>query len=155
MKGLASLCVASMLVAANILPAAAQSLKNKVEGSWKLASGSENFPEGKKLQPWADGSMIIANGHVSLFLIGKDRPKTGPSVRTPVGPTVAYYGTYTVDEAKNTMTISIAYGASPLFDGTKREQKISIAGDTMTIVGADVKTPEGTMTPINVWQKLK
>ena len=34
-------------------PATAQSLKDKVVGAWTLESGSENFPDGKKLTPWA------------------------------------------------------------------------------------------------------
>ena len=35
-----------------------------------------------------------------MFLVGSDQPSTSPSVRTPVGPFVAYYGTYTVNDAE-------------------------------------------------------
>jgi hypothetical protein len=136
--------------------ASAQGLSAKLIGTWTLVSGSENYPDGKKNMPWATGNLILdPTGHLSFFLIGKDQPTTGPSVRTPVGPLVAYYGTYTVDEASNTLTWKVEHGASPLFNGATRTQKVTFSGDTMTTTGSEVKTPEGTMIPINEWKKVK
>src|SRR5262245_14223166 len=44
-------------------------------------------------RPWATGNLILdPSGHLSFFLIGKDQLKTGSSVRTPLGPLVAYDG---------------------------------------------------------------
>jgi len=136
--------------------ASAQSLSAKVTGAWTLVSGSENYPDGKKNTPWATGSMILdSTGHISFFLVGKDQPTTSPSVRTPVGPFVAYYGNYTVDEANNTVTYKIEQAASPIQKGTTRVQKVTFSGDTMTWTGSEIKTPEGTMTPVNEWKKAK
>jgi hypothetical protein len=136
-------------------PASAQSFKDKIVGAWTLSAGYENYPDGKQMAPWAAGSMILdPTGHMSFFLIGKDRPKTSPSVRTPVAPTVAYYGTYTVDEANSMLTFKIEYGASPLFDGVTRTQKLTFKGDVMTQTGSDIQTAEGKMTPVNEWKKL-
>jgi hypothetical protein len=137
-------------------PAVAQSFKEKVIGVWTLEAGSENFPEGKKLEPWATGNLILdPSGHLSFFLIGKDQPKTGPSVRTPLGPLVAYYGTYTIDEPNATLTYKIEHGASPLFNGVTRSQKVTFKGDTMVTTGSEVQTPEGKMTPVNEWKRAK
>jgi hypothetical protein len=106
--------------------------------------------------PWATGNLILDSAsHVSFFLIGKDQPKTSPSVRTPVGPVVAYYGTYRVDEASKTLSWTIDQAASPLFNGSTRTQKISFNGDVMTTTGYEVKTPEGAMIPVNEWKKAK
>jgi hypothetical protein len=135
--------------------ASAQSLSTKMAGAWTLVSGSENYPDGKKNMPWATGNMILDAGHISFFLVGKDQPNTSPSVRTPVGPFVAYYGNYTVDEANNTVTYKIEQGASPIQNGTTRVQKVTFDGDTMTWTGSEIKTPEGTMTPVNQWKKVK
>jgi hypothetical protein len=137
-------------------PALAQSLKDKVVGAWTLESGSENYPDGKKLTPWETGNLILdPTGHISFFVIGKDRPKTSPSVRTPVAPMVAYYGTYTIDEPTSTLTYKVERGASPLFDGATRAQKVSFKGDVMVTTGSEVETPEGKMIPVNEWKKAK
>ena len=137
-------------------PAVAQSFKDKVIGVWTLEAGSENFPDGKKLMPWATGNLILdPTGHLSFFLIGKDQPKTGSGVRNPLGPLVAYYGTYTIDEPNATLTYKIEHGASPLFNGATRTQKITFKGDTMVTTGSEVQTPEGKMTPVNEWKRAK
>jgi hypothetical protein len=55
-------------------PAAAQSLKEKVVGAWVLDVGAEIFQDGKKVVPWATGSLILdPSGHMSFFVIGKGR----------------------------------------------------------------------------------
>jgi hypothetical protein len=150
---LVAIALLSMGVAS---PAAAQSFKDKVVGAWTLEAGSENFPDGKKLTPWATGNLILdPTGHLSFFVIGKDQPKTSPSVRTPLGPIVAYYGTYTIDEPNATLTYKIDHGASPLFNGVVRTQKVTFKGDIMVTTGSEVETPEGKMIPINEWKKAK
>jgi hypothetical protein len=78
--------------------ASAKNLKSQIIGGWTLVEGSESLPDGKKVVPWAKGSLIIdRDGQISFFVLGKDRPKTD-SVRTPAAPMVAWYGTYTVDK---------------------------------------------------------
>jgi hypothetical protein len=130
--------------------------QQKVTGAWTLVSGAENYPDGKKNTPWATGNLMLdSTGHLSFFLIGKDQPKASPSVRTPVGPAVGYYGTYTVDEANSMLTYKIDQAMSPLQTGTTRTQKVSFNGDTMTLTGSEIKTPEGTMVPVNEFKKAK
>ena len=138
------------------VPAIAQSLQQKLVGTWTLESGSEEYTDGKRNMPWGTGNLILdAAGHASLFLVGRDQPNTSPSVRTPVGPFVAYYGTYTVNEAEMVLMWKVDRAASPLFNGSVRTQKISFNGDVMTWTGSEVKTPEGTMIPVNKWKPAK
>jgi len=156
MGSFVKLAAAVAIAAALSVPARAQSLKAKITGAWTLVSGSENYPDGKMNMPWATGNLILdPTGHIALFLVGKDQPTSSPSVRTPVGPLVAYYGTFTVDDANNTMTSKIEHAASPLANGTTRVQKVTFDGDTMTWTSSEIKTPEGVMTPINVWKKAQ
>lgn len=137
-------------------PASAQSLKDQVVGTYILELGSENYAGGKTLHTWATGNMILdATGHMSQFLIGKDRGKTSDNIRTPVGPAVAFYGTYTVDEASSSINLKIESGVTPVFDGAARSWKISVKGDVLTTTAPETKTPEGMMTPVNDWKKLK
>ncbi len=137
-------------------PALAQSFKDKIIGAWTLEAGSEDFADGKKLMPWATGNLILdPTGHFSFFVIGKDQPKTSPSVRTPVGPVVAYYGTYTIDEPNTTLTYKVDHGVSPVVNGAVRAQKVTFKGDVMVTTGSQVDTPEGKITPVNEWKKAK
>jgi Lipocalin-like domain len=137
-------------------PASAQSLKDKAVGAYTLESGTENYADGKKLSSWATGNLILdASGHMSMFLIGKDRAKTSDSVRAPVGPAVGFYGSYTIDEAAGVINLKIESGVTPMFDGTVRSWKIAVNGDVLTATAPETKTPEGMMTPINAWKKLK
>jgi hypothetical protein len=84
--------------------ASAQSLKGKLVGAYILVEGSEVFADGKKVVPWAKGSLQLSpTGRASFFVLPMERAKTD-SVRTPAGPMVAWYGSYTVDEAASTFT---------------------------------------------------
>jgi len=156
MVSFVKLAGAFAIVAALSAPASAQSLKGKVTGAWTLVSGSEIYADGKKNMPWATGNLILdPTGHFSFVLVGKDQPTSSPSVWTPVGPFIAYYGAFTVDDANNTLTYKIVHSGSPLSNGATRVQKVAFDGDTMTWTGSEVKTPEGGMTPINVWKKAE
>jgi hypothetical protein len=135
--------------------ASAQSLKEKLVGAYTLTEGSEVFADGKKVVPWAKGSLQLSpTGRASFFVFPTERAKTD-SVRTPAGPMVAWYGSYTVDEAANTFTVSVEGASSPVFEGAKRVQTVSFQGDTMTLTGSKVDTPEGPMSPVNVWKKVQ
>jgi hypothetical protein len=134
--------------------ACAQGLKEKLIGAYTLVEGSEVFADGKKVVPWAKGSLQLSRaGRVSFFVLPKERAKTD-SVRTPAGPMVAWYGTYTVDEATNTYTAKIDGASSPAFEGASRGQTVTFQGNTMTTTGSKVDTPEGPITPVNVWKKV-
>lgn len=149
-----TVAAASVLCFGLAVPASAQALKDKITGVWTLVSGSESYPDGKKNMPWATGNMTIdSSGHLAFFLVGKGRPKTSPSVRTPVGPFVAYYGACTVEEP-DTLTCKVEQAGAPQQNGTTRTEKITFNGDTMTETGSQIKTPEGRMTPVNVWKKI-
>jgi len=156
MGSFVKLAAALAIVAALSAPASAQSLKGKVTGAWTLVTSSENYPDGKKNMPWATGNLILdPTGHIAFFLVGKDQPTSSPSVRTPVGPFVAYYGAFTLDDATNTMRYKIEHAGSPLQNGATRTAKLTFDGDTMTWTGSEVRTPEGVMTPITVWKKAE
>ena len=99
--------------------------------------------------------MLDANGNLAFFLIGRDRPKTGNDPRVPVGPAVAYYGTYSVNEAEKSLTWKIERALWPGFDGGERKQSVVLTGDTMTTTGSPVQTPQGAIIPINEWKRVK
>jgi hypothetical protein len=151
-----AVATASLLSIAIADPASAQSLRDKLIGAWNLDVGSEISQDGKKVVPWSAGSLILdPSGRMSFFVIGKDRPKGSGDPRSPVGPIVAYFGTYTVNEADNTLTWKVEHATNTSIDGATRTQKISFKGDIMTTTGSDVKTPQGPITPVNEWKRVK
>ena len=46
---------------------------------------------------------------------------------------VAWYGSYVVDEAASTFTVTVDGANSPVFEGAKRVQTISFQGDTVRL----------------------
>ena len=139
------------------VPAHAESLLQQVAGAWTLTSGSEKMADGKVNELWGSGSLILdPSGHMSFFVFGKDRPPaTAPDPRVPLGPMVAYYGTFTVDDDTKTLTYHVEAASSPMFNAATRMQTVSLSGDTMTTTGSTVNTPQGPITPINVWKRAK
>src|SRR5579871_3210362 len=85
------------------------SLKDQLAGQWQLVSISINdaAPYGTK----PSGSMLLdGNGHYSIVVLSDGGAKN-----------IAYYGTYTVDEASKTVTMHVAGGTRAKADG--HEQK--------------------------------
>ena len=155
-RGLTSLGAVVALSLAVSLPASAQSLKDQLVGTWALTAGTEVAADGSKIKRWTEGRVMFdANGNIAHFLIGPDRPKTGNDPRVPVGPAVGYWGTYTVNEADKSTTWKIERAMWPGFDGIERKQTIAISGDTMTSTGSPVQTPQGPITPVNEWKRVK
>ncbi len=68
---------------------------------------------------------------------------------------VAWYGNYVTDEAANTVTVTIEGASSPAFEGAKRVQTVTFQDDTMTWTGSKVDTPEGPISPVNIWKKVQ
>jgi hypothetical protein len=137
--------ICALCVGLLALPAHAESLLQQVTGVWTLTSGSEQAADGTKTVPWSAGNLIIdPSGHMAFFVFGKDRQKPDgpPNPRAPVGPTVAYYGTFTVDEAAKTLAFHVENASAPALSGATRVQYITVTADTL-------------ITPVNEWRRAK
>ena len=150
---IAATCITAMIA----LPAHADTIKEQIIGAWSLIEGGEQFPDGKRIPYWDGGQIVFTpSGRYSLILF-KDRPKSeGMSdPRYPVGPMVAHYGRYTVDENTKTLTYYIDTSSTPGFNGAARTQTIQMKGDTYTTISPPVKLPQGEVSPVNQWQRVK
>jgi hypothetical protein len=94
----------ALLYAGNPFVAKAESLKEQLVGSWSLIQNCEEFQDGKKncspLGPNLKGLLMFDANSFSFQMIGGDRAKTSDP-RTPVGPLVAYFGSYTASELRH------------------------------------------------------
>ena len=120
-----------------------KSLKEQVVGAWTFVSSVNTRSDGSKFDAWgADGkgtTMYDANGHFAFMLVRSDLPKfTDRSKTTPeqgkavVEGSIAYYGTYTVDEPSKTLTLHVEGSTLSALNGTNQKRIIkSITADEM------------------------
>ena len=108
-----------------------KTLKDQIVGSWILDSEYDQAENGRKNQLWGphvEGTVMFdGNGRFSFQIISGDCSKfASENPRFPVGQALAYFGTYTVDEAANTVTYHIERATFPQWDGTDRTDNIAI-----------------------------
>jgi len=107
LTALAFLCLGIVLPLSDAL-GQQKSFKELIVGTWFLDSVYDQTQDGEKHNPWGDGvkgqAIFTSDGHFSWQMMSANRAKADTSPREPVGPVVAYWGTYTVDEAAKTLT---------------------------------------------------
>jgi hypothetical protein len=91
-------------------------------------------------------------GAVAIVLGAGDRPKSVEHPMTPVGPSFAYYGDYTLD-GKN-MTIHVKGSTYPNFEGSEQKAIVTLNGDSLTLV-RPIKTAKETFTSTLEFQRVK
>jgi len=105
------------------------SLKQRVQGTWTLVSAVLD-QEGKKSEPFGPGpkgSVILTNnGRFALIITRADLPKFASNVRTTgtaeenkavVQGSIAYFGTYTANDAGKTLVLRDEGGTFPNWTG--------------------------------------
>jgi hypothetical protein len=121
-----------------------RSLKQLLVGTWTLVSNDNLAPDGTKRQifgPNPKGIMILdADGRYALIAMNPSRPKFKGNTRldgTPeenkaaVAGTVASFGTWSVDEATNTL-ITLSDGSLfPNDEGREQRRLVTLEGDEL------------------------
>jgi hypothetical protein len=119
-------------------------LKEQLAGTWTMVSNVNTHPDGTKyeaLGPNPRGVFILdANGHFAITIIGEGRPKFASNSRlqgtanenqSAVHGAIAYFGTYTANEADHTINFHIERCTFPNWDGTDQKRSVTITGDEM------------------------
>ena len=141
--------------------AAAQerSLKDQLVGTWTLVSVADVYENGRKVDDWGrsvgGAASFDANGRFTYMIIGGNLQERTNSPRISSRMVVAYYGRYTVDEAKKTITYTADRSTNPGFDGGSRTTTLVLNGDDMTQRSQPLKTPRGTLIPETVFKRAK
>jgi hypothetical protein len=82
--------------------------------------------------------MVDANGRFSITVLRSDLPKfasknrmTGTSAENTaiVQGSIAYFGTYTIDEGTHVITVKVEGSTFPNFDGSIQTRVLSFNGD--------------------------
>jgi Lipocalin-like domain len=135
MTALAFLCLGIALPASNAV-GQQKTLKEQIVGTWLLNSVYDQTQDGEKHNPWGDGvkgqAIFTSDGNLSFQIMSANRPKADTSPREPVGPVVAYWGTYAVDEGAKTLSYDIERSSFPQWDGLTRAQTTPWTIETLT-----------------------
>jgi len=141
------------------------SLKQQVVGAWTMVSNVLD-QDGKKTEPYgsdAKGSVILTNtGRVALMITRSDIPKFAANNRTQGTPeenkavvagTIAYFGSYTVDDASKTLVMNLEGSTFPNWVGTEQKRTLELSGDQMTFVNQNPSMGAGLIRV--TWKRLK
>lgn len=148
--------------------APAPALKDQLVGTWTLVSNTMEYADGKKEDALGGDQKGIATfdakGNFTWLIMGAARKPfkannrmegTLDEYKGAVQGTVAYWGTYTVDEAAKSVTFKIERSVFPNWDGTTRKSSITIAGDELKQVNEAIPSSKGTYVPKLVWKRAK
>ena len=131
-----------MLIAVLALPGGAasaqqKSLKEQITGAWDFVVAEVTAPDGKKTFPFGETpkGMIIftADGRFAQVHVASDVPKIASNNRLTGTPeeyaaimrrSISVFGSYTVDEAKKTLTFKIVSSTFPNWEGEAQERRI-------------------------------
>jgi hypothetical protein len=124
--------------------AASPALKDEIIGTWRLnsriirqADGSESFDPRFGEHPVGYISYDRV-GHMSIQQMRPDRPKNDP-----LNGFEAYFGTYTVDEQKKTVTHHIEGDMLSDRVGQELRREFEIKGDQLTLIVRDRPSENG------------
>jgi hypothetical protein len=121
-------------------------LKEQLVGTWALVSSDQVLPDGSKLKQFGANpkgiNVFDANGRFFLMVASADNSKLAskdPSSKTKpdevgglIVESIAYYGTYTVNEAERVVILHLEVSTFPNQIGTDQKQTItSLTADEM------------------------
>jgi len=159
-----------LLLAATLVPSNAagqqKSIKDQLVGTWLFVSANDVKPDGSKVDPWGPNpkgaAMYDANGRFTFMIMRSDLPKfssnnraqaTAEEGKAVAQGMVAFYGTYTVNEAEKTLTTRIEGSSYANLIGAEQKRVItSLTGDELRY--SNPATSTGTRAEA-VWRRAK
>jgi len=138
------------------------SLKDQIAGTWIHVSTTITAPDGKKSDRPGQGVVIYApDGYFAFVNVANNLPKlvannrdkaTVEEAKAIVAGSIAYYGTYTVDEGTKTIVPEVEGSTFPNMVGTDQSRIVSsITADEMRFTNP--KAPAGVLEI--VWRRAK
>lgn len=119
----------------------AKTAKERLLGAWTLVSltageeADQTFPYGANPK----GSMMVdANGRFMITVVRSDLPQFASNNRMTATPdeatavvqgSIAYYGSYSIDEATRVITVNVEGSTFPNFTGGTQTRILSFHGD--------------------------
>ena len=147
--------------------AIAQSAKEQIIGAWTMTSADSVRPDGSKVPVFGSdpkGIMIFSrDGHFALIQMRAELPRIAANSRdqgTPeenkavVSGSIAYFGTYSVNEADKTLTLKLdgSTFANILAAGEQKRIITSLTREELRFTNP--RTPSGATLEVG-WKRAK
>jgi hypothetical protein len=146
----------------------AKSMREQLVGTWDFVIAEITAANGTKTLPFGDkpkGQIIFtADGHFSQVHVSSGLPRiasnnrlagTDADNRAIVQGTLALFGTYTVDEAKKTLTFNIAASTYPNQEATSQTRTIDKLTETEFRNTNPAASRDGPALAANVYTRAK
>jgi hypothetical protein len=163
-----AICVVAVWQTASMtasVTAQEKSLKDQLVGTWVYESSTITRADGRKTdRPNLKGMVIYtAEGRFMFINVGTDTPRIAANDRARATPeeamavlnkTIAYYGTYTVDESSKTVVPKIEGSTFANLIGGPEQRRVitAISADEMRFINP--RTPAGDTLEF-VWKRAK
>ena len=143
-----------------------KSIKEQLVGTWLFVSAHDVKPDGSRVDPWGanpkGAATYDSNGRFTFMIMRSDLPKFASNNRAQASAEegkavaqgmIAYYGTYTVNEADKTLTFRIEGSSYPnLIGGEQKRIITSLTADELKY--NNPATTTGTKAEA-VWRRAK
>jgi hypothetical protein len=133
----------------------------QLTGTYMLTSIYDELSDGKKNDTWGSDpkglAMFSPNGMFAVQIYGGGRQKAADKApRDPIGPLVAYYGTYRVDDGGKAVIYQIHQSSFPGWNGFERKINIEQADpDTLQMTAPVKGDPKlGDFTAHLEWRRV-
>jgi hypothetical protein len=137
LRTIAAAMLVSILSAGAVAAQPANSLKDRIVGTWNFVVAEVTSPDGKKSFPFGEtpkGILIFTpDGRFAQIHVAGDVPKIASNNRMTGTPeeyaaimqrSLSVFGTYAVDEEKKTVTYQIVSASFPNWDGVAQTRSI-------------------------------
>jgi Lipocalin-like domain len=123
-----------------------------VSGAWLITAATDLNEKGENINAWkgaVHGTIQLGrSGRFTQIIVGPEiAAMKQPDPRKPDALLVAYYGTYTIDEAQKLINLKIEGAGYSARVGQPQTWKVEGTGDKLTFVGSPRKDQTGTFTP--------
>lgn len=140
-------------------------LAKKVVGAWTLTSLVLD-QDGKKSEPYGPGAkgtvIFTSTGRTAVVITRAELPKFASNNRTTGTPeenkaavagSIAYFGTYEVDEAGKVVTTHVEGSTFPNWVGSDQKRTVEVAGDEMKFTNKAPSMGQGVVTAS--WKRVR
>lgn len=133
-------------------------------GSWRLTAADKILPDGSRVADFGNAphgiAVFTADGHYVVEIFQADRMKfaagdgakvTQEEYKNAIESISCHFGTYTVDEAKGTITFHIDRASYANWDETTQVRNFTLEGDKLTWRVAP--RPDGSI-PVSAFTRI-
>jgi hypothetical protein len=131
-------------------------------GNWTLLSYDSIHPDGSTGKPFGDAVGRLSYDELGYMSGQVMRPERAPIARSERGihnlraaysGYIAYFGTYELNEAGDTVVHHVHAALNPEWVGGRQVRRLRFDGELL-ILQADMQRPEGVLQHILTWRRL-